>query len=218
MKNLQFDPTDTNKSDEEHTMNDQQPTMNNSSHSTNAGEFDFNALRLPTNYGEGFGVKKMTTRVPVGRLDKMEFFRVHSSPDYRFKGMILVTKEHSETFLLTPEMGGVLPRLCRAVQLHAAIDRDNNISLIPVPLPNEEGIRNPWHESLALAVVEAENQWIRLEANQRVGSYNIVVPVAKLPDPEWPDMPMEEILKIAFRDRIITSVDHPVVQKLMGAI
>ena len=54
--------------------------------------------------------------------------------------------------MVAQEMGG----LVRPVQLRAAIDRQNNVFLIPVPLPGEDGSRNPWHESLAQAVEHAK--------------------------------------------------------------
>lgn len=193
------------------------PTSNDPSQSASTPGFDFSALRLPTNYGESLGVKKMILRVPVKKPNKAEFFRIHSDPAFRFPGLILEMKEDNETFLLTPEMGDALPGLSRPVQIHTAVDRQGNVFLIPVPLPNEEGIRNPWHESLAQAVAMAENQWIRIVANKSVGGYDVLVAQASLPEPIWPDLGLEDLLKIAFRDRIISTPDHPVVQRLLGA-
>jgi hypothetical protein len=39
-----------------------------------------------------------------------------------------------------------------------------------------------------------------------------------LPDPEWPEVSFQEILKIAFKDKIIQSIDHPVIQRLRGCV
>jgi len=203
---------------EELTMNDQQPILNSPSQPTDAADFDFNALSLPTNYGETLGVKKMILRVPVKRPNKAEFFRVHPGQDFRRSFLILELKEDNETFLLTPQMGSALPGLSRAVMIYTAIDRQGNVFLIPVPLPNEDGVRNSWHESLAQAVAEAEIHWIRIVANKFVGGYDVMVAQAPLPEPDWPEMTMEELLKIAFRGKIINSLDHPVVQKLLGAV
>jgi hypothetical protein len=37
------------------------------------------------------------------------------------------------------------------------------------------------------------------------------------PTPEWPDhLPFREMLKIAFRDRIVDGLDHPVLKRLRG--
>ena len=38
----------------------------------------------------------------------------------------------------------------------------------------------------------------------------------KLPEPEWPtDKTFNDILRIAFKDRLIETVDHPVIQRLL---
>ena len=38
------------------------------------------------------------------------------------------------------------------------------------------------------------------------------------PEPIWPDLGFPDILKIAFRGRMISSLDHPVVQRLRGPV
>jgi hypothetical protein len=38
-----------------------------------------------------------------------------------------------------------------------------------------------------------------------------------MPDPEWPDAPFGEILRIAFKGRLIDSWDHEVMKALVGA-
>jgi hypothetical protein len=37
-------------------------------------------------------------------------------------------------------------------------------------------------------------------------------------EPEWPEVPFGELLRIAFRDRLIESLDHPVLRRLRGEI
>jgi hypothetical protein len=41
---------------------------------------------------------------------------------------------------------------------------------------------------------------------------------ADLPDPKWPDVSFKKLLEIAFRDRLIRSLDHAVIKKLQGAL
>ena len=102
--------------------------------------------------------------------------------------------------------------------LHAVIDRQNNVSLVPVPLPGEDGTRNPWHESLAQAIEYAKLKWIRITANMHVGGYDVNVAQAELPEPEWPAHDIESLVQVAFRGKIITNLDHPVVQSLLGRV
>jgi len=178
--------------------------------------FDLDSLRLPQNFGEALGVKRLITRVPVRKPLKTEFFRVHAGETWRFQTMILELKEEGETFLLAPPVWDVVPELLRPAMLHTAIDRRNNVFLIPVPLPGPDGRRNPWHQSLAEVVAEAENKWVRSVANKHVGGYDMLVAEKDLPEPEWPDMTFQELVQIAFRERLIQSADHPVVTQLLG--
>jgi hypothetical protein len=62
----------------------------------------------------------------------------------------------------------------------------------------------------------AKSKWIRLAADMGLGGYRIYQAEGELSEPVWPDKPLQEILKIAFRDRIVDSENHPVVRRLRG--
>ena len=179
---------------------------------------DLKSLRLPANYGATLGVKKLLTNVLVGKPKKPQFFRTHASDDMTFPAMILENKESRESYVVVPEVAQEISELVRPVMLHAAIDRQNNVFLIPVPLPGEDGTRNPWHESLAQAVEHAKLKWIRITANMHTGGYDVYEAEGELPEPEWPAHDIDALVQVAFRGKIITSLDHPVVQSLLGKI
>lgn len=179
---------------------------------------DFAALRLPTNYGETLGVKKVIMRVPVKVPGKSEFFRAHPEEAWRYPALLYDYKEESESYLFTQSMAAGLPGLVRPVVLHTCIDRQNNPFFLPVPLPNEEGIRNPWHESRLQALQVAETNWVRIVANKPINGYDVLVARAELPEPEWPDITLDGLLNIAFNNRIISDPSHPIVRKLMGEV
>ena len=179
---------------------------------------DLKALRLPADYGATFGVRKLLTTVPVNKPRGGTFFRTHPSDEMVFPAMLLEQKEARESYLVTPGVAQEISVLVRPVQLYAAIDRQNNVFLIPVPLPGETGLRNPWHESLAQAVERAKSHWLRLIANMLLGGYDIYVAGGALPDPEWPAHDIESLVAVAFRGRVITSLDHPLVQGVLGKI
>jgi len=48
------------------------------------------------------------------------------------------------------------------------------------------------------------------------GIYTHYEPSTDLPDPRWPTISFREIIRIAFRDRMIESLDHPVIRELRG--
>ena len=179
---------------------------------------DLQALRLPANYGATFGVKKLLTKVPVGKAGRAHFFRTHSSEDMVFSAMTLEQKESRETYVVAPDVAQQISELVRPVQLHASIDRHNNVFLTPITLPGEDGSRNPWHESLAQAVELAKTKWIRITANMHVGAYDVYEAQSPLSEPEWPPFDIFQLIEIAFRGKIIDTLDHPVVDSLLGRI
>jgi hypothetical protein len=62
------------------------------------------------------------------------------------------------------------------------------------------------------------HEWVRITANMSLGAYDIYEATGNLPDPVWPDLPFPDLLRIAFRDRIVDRVDHPLIQRLRGAV
>ena len=179
---------------------------------------DLKSLRLPANYGATLGVKKLLTNVPVGKPKKTQFFRVHISEDMTFPAMILENKETRESYLVVPEVSEEISELVRPVVLHAAIDRQNGVLLLPVYLPGESGSRHQTHESLAQAAELAKAAWIRITYNPHTSFYDVYEAQNDLPEPEWPAYDIDALVQVAFRGRIVTSLDHPIVQSLLGRI
>ena len=62
----------------------------------------------------------------------------------------------------------------------------------------------------------ASDKWVRVSANMSLGAYEIFTATGEIPEPEWPELSFEEILKIAFKGRYVDSLNHPVVQRLLG--
>jgi hypothetical protein len=58
--------------------------------------------------------------------------------------------------------------------------------------------------------------WLRIKANMSLGAYEMTVAAREMADPVWPDLSFQELVRIAYRDRIITSLDYAVVKRLRG--
>ena len=180
--------------------------------------FDLEAMRLPPNYATTLAVKKAIVTVPVGKPDKTRFFRIRGGAEWTFGAYIVQIKEANETYVALPHVAPLLGSLARPVLLHTAIDRNGNVSLVPVFLPGEDGKRNQWHESFAQGVEIALTQWVRVTANMPSGAYDVLVAQAKFAEPDWPDTTLEELVKVGFRGKIIDREDHPVILALLGAV
>jgi hypothetical protein len=61
-------------------------------------------------------------------------------------------------------------------------------------------------------------KWIRMASNMTDGKYDVYEATGDIPDPEWPDMEFRDMLKIAFDDRYIDSMDHPILKQLRGEV
>jgi hypothetical protein len=180
-------------------------------------DFDLAGLKLSQDYGRLAAVKKRIITVPMRRPNKQEYFRVHPDPDWSFATMLLEDKEDRQTYVVAKPLWADYDAELRIVQIFTAVSRQGVIFLLPVPLPGSDGKLNPWHRSLMDAVQLARDQWIRINANMELGGYDCLIPEGDIPDPVWPDIPFAELLKIAFRDRYITTNDHPVLRKIRGA-
>jgi hypothetical protein len=179
--------------------------------------FQPEALRLSQNFGTTAGVKKVLNVVPVRRPGRHDFVRVHPSEDYRvITAVIELSGERGETFLVAPHMRDYLGAEFVPVHLFTAITRQGTLFLWPCKVPGPDGRSNRWNESLLDAAERASTQWVRVVADMGLGAYQLYQAAGELSDPAWPDYPFAEILKVAFRDRLIDSGDHPVVRRLRG--
>jgi hypothetical protein len=59
-------------------------------------------------------------------------------------------------------------------------------------------------------------RWVRTKANMSLRAYEIFEAESAIPDPEWPDLSFEAIYRIAFKERLISGPDHPVIKRLRG--
>jgi len=132
--------------------------------------------------------------------------------------LLLEDETKGETYIVSEEVASLLGSLIRPVELYTVIDRQNNLFLVPVPLPGSKGVRNSWHESRLQAVIRARSVWLRISSNDATKGYDIYEATASLPEPTWPDITLDELLEIAFRGRILATVDHPVVQEKLGCV
>ncbi|HEX6015115.1 MAG TPA: hypothetical protein VFY87_25625 [Geminicoccaceae bacterium] len=180
-----------------------------------ADPFDPAALRLAPDF-EAVGVRRVLTAVPVRKPGKQEFVRVHPGEDYRLETGLIELKEDREFYLVHPDLRPELAEELVLVRLHLAVSRAGSVFLWYVRLPEPDGKRSPWHDSAERAALLATRQWVRLVPNQAAGAYDTYIASAALPEPEWPDLTLRELLELAFGERYIRSVDPPVVRRPRG--
>jgi hypothetical protein len=179
---------------------------------------DLAAMRLSQDFAAGAHVKKLLTTVPVRRPGTQDFFRVHPDPAYQLPtAAVIELKDDRETFFVHPAMVPEVIGEFRACMIVTVINRQGVLSLWCLKLPDPSGRREEWLRSALKAAEVAMKRWVRLRPNMSLGAYEIFEAQDTIPEPDWPDLPFQEILHIAFRDRLIDNVDHPVLKRLRGA-
>jgi hypothetical protein len=102
--------------------------------------------------------------------------------------------------------------------LATAINRQGVLFLWPIRLPGADGKIDEWSRSALDAADEAKTRWVRVTSNMSLGAYEVAVASAQVAEPDWPDLSFQEIIKIAFRDKMVSDWNHPVLQRLRGEV
>jgi hypothetical protein len=163
-------------------------------------------------------VKKLLTNVPVRKPTKESFVRTHPDLAHWARFGLLEFKETGKTYLLTPELAAEMqskeePTFCLA-NLVLSVDRKSNVFLWPVKIPRRE---SDWTNSARRAAEHARSEWVRLIPNMSTHCYDIAVAKDQNLEPVWPTESYKDVLGVAFSNRVISSMLHPVVQELLGA-
>jgi hypothetical protein len=178
--------------------------------------FDIASLRLNPSFLETAGVKKLLTTVPAKRPSPQDFVRTHPSPDYRENFAMVDLRDDREDYLVRPELMAELAGELVYKTLFTAINRQGVVFLWPVRLPAPDDRKMEWPRSAREAAEMAADRWLRLKANMSLGAYEITIAEGQMAEPVWPDLSFQELVRIAYRDRMITSLDHPVIKRLRG--
>ncbi len=170
--------------------------------------------------------KRLLLTLPVRRPGKEAFVRVHPDPAYRLETNLIELKEsgkskdsfRAEYHLVDPSLWADLtnevcfgPRL-----LTLAVTRQNDLFLWVSRLVGRDGGQDGWITSDLEAIAKAEKQWVRVTPGSE--GYDVIPGTGITAEPQFPDMPFADMLRVAFKDKYIASWDHPVLQRLRGEV
>ena len=191
-------------------------TENATTPTNNPDPFAPENLRLSQSFTETVGVKKLLTTIPVRKPSPQDFVRVRPGPEYRENFPIVDLKDDREEYIVT---AGLVPELVGEYvtkTLFLATNRQGTLFFWPVRLPGSDGKDLDWWRSGREAAELAMQGWVRVKANMNLGAYDIFQAESVISEPEWPELGYWELIKIAFRDHLITTTDHPVIKRLRG--
>ena len=175
------------------------------------------SLRIDPAMGAALGVKKALVHISVRKPSRQEYFRTHPESDYRMNLAVLELKEEREIYAVVPDIAAAFPGEVRVVELRVCITRTGTRFLWAVPLPTPDGRENAWHKTARDAAGMAETGWVRMAANMGAGCYDVYEAPKGLSEPDWPEDSLSELLRVAFgANRLINTVDHPILNRLRG--
>ena len=179
---------------------------------------DLSEFALPAGLETIAPSKKLLTNIPVRKPGKEQWVRtVSDERRWRPWPLLELKEELAETYLvhsgMLHELAGE-PTLVFA-RLVLTITNQGVLFWWPIRLPGPDGRLNPWHESAQRAAETAKHHWVRIVANRSLGGHDVYTAQFQQ-EPQWPAESDDELIAVAFRGRMLTSVDHPVVLRLKG--
>ncbi len=165
------------------------------------------------------GVQQITSHVPLQKPSSQTFFRTQPDASWWLTTTVVFDQENfgRDGYLVLPHMRGELLGDARPVLIVPLITRQGVFQFWPLKLPLGEMRPTPWYETARQAIDLAKTRWVCVKPDVALGAYRILQAIGDIADPVWPDRSVNELLELAFRDRVIDSPDHPFVRRLRGA-
>jgi hypothetical protein len=181
-------------------------------------QLDLDSFRLPQDFTNLVGVKKVLLTVPLRKPHKHEFFRTH--PTWEFPATVLKTAgdKRDDLYVVASHLLPIVADDIVPMMFVATVTRQETFFLWPLRLPNADGRQDDWSRSALLAMAQAKTQWLRMVSKRALSAYEIYEPVGNFGEPVWPTLDWPAILQLAFRDHVIEDADHPVLRQLRGEV
>jgi hypothetical protein len=154
------------------------------------------------------------------------FFRVRDGVDstgrpYYLDTRVLVDKVEmrEDTYLVAAPLQKLLESETKRVRIYVCMDRRGVLFLWPIKIPTGDGAGQAWLRSALAAAERAKTTWVKIRGNREAGAYELTEAAGKLSEPDWPDIPFGELLRLAYpAERMIASLDHDLLRKRRGEI
>jgi hypothetical protein len=170
----------------------------------------------PTGGGRGAVVQEVLTTIPVRKPRRLEFIRTSPDPAMWQDTTIFVDEtDRSAIFYVPPEIRGEMLGATKDVILVPTITAQRVLMLWPLNLPADDGRHNYWTETALEAAELGKTAWIRVGSDMSLGAYRVFrAEDAETLEPEWPKMPLADLLAVAFNGRVIDTPEHPIIRRL----
>jgi hypothetical protein len=131
---------------------------------------------------------------------------------------VLELREEREQFLVLPHLwSALLNEACfKARSFHLAMNSQGLPFLWSVRRQADETREaDRWMRPALEAIRLAREKWTRIAWSEQIRTHVVAVCDLAL-EPEWPTLSMRDLLEVAFKNYLVTSLDHPVLKRLRG--
>jgi hypothetical protein len=174
---------------------------------------NLDALRNPQDYEEFLGGEAVSA-FAVRTLKEGIFLQVNPDPKYSLCGQYTVPTKNG-TYFVYPQFREALGPLPRRCNLHVAVDGHGEYFLLLVkqPNPGQGQEDNAWYTTARTVAAAAMREWVKVTKPSGDRGWGHVPVQHKMFKPQWPTKPFEDLLNTAFPDRVITSLNHDLIQQ-----
>ena len=203
-------------------IDEHEPSMNGDG----PPEVVYNPLKLSSLRSKSNVLKGVWTdpsRVPVcSRPEANIWVRVRPGEEYTEIVDLLVatnasnSSDRNPVYVAAEDVRPELERFIKPHRVAIGIQYHDKVQFLWVR--SVAGGSNTWTDSVMKAMDEAETDWVSLESDQPHNEYKVHHSPRshEWGDPDWGDRTLEDVVGLAFRDRIIDSLDHAVAKRLLG--
>jgi hypothetical protein len=161
---------------------------------------------------------KKVDYISLRKPSSTEYVRVTADKAYRMSPVyLLALRKELKTvhyLIMGKCVGEVLSAVGNKVVKTYSIVLAINNSGNPFLWYTREGAEDEWSESAVILQAQAVDDWLRVES---AGTHYVGIrPQDKLNEPKWPTESFPQLLKLAFGNRIVSSVDHVAVKFILG--
>jgi hypothetical protein len=166
---------------------------------------------------EVFYSQRQISHIVVKRPDPHWFVRLH--PDWEFDVIIYEDRENQGlVYYVWPELEEEIGRFGRRTELRLGVTTTGTYFLWPLKLPGKTGDTNLWNSTAMTCAKRCceppATQYYAIRSNRESGGYETIPSTKPHTEPEWLDLPVSEILKLGFGDRVILDTNHPIMRRL----
>ena len=147
-----------------------------------------------------------------------KFFRVNPDPNFTVEICLLETTERLKKVQYAVASHLYDRRLgMKMSPLRLCLEYEGGLFFWPLgSLDHAEW--NTWIVSAIECATEAEEKWVSMSSNLDDQKREWIVAKADFGEPSWPKMSLQELLVVAFKDKMIMDKDHTVLRKKRGEI